>query len=235
MTVQLPLDLTSLPPFRALEAELGPVQALWVWWSLWRELAYLAQEGVTPGRIRAEDKASVERAVCECKATWDLLLRSRLLKADGEDWVCLRYAVLNGGRVVGPRSQAQRGGDMRAFNAKQRRLEDEAQQQTFALLKRGVFVDSEGKKLEPAALERVTRLVVACDNALVRPQVRHPDTDYTEGLVQDALGVLAKFTDEEINRVVNFIAKNRGHPMLTTTEKLLPQFKIIVGLLEGEA
>lgn len=237
MTAQLPLDLTSLPPFRALEGSLKSHEALWVWWTLWRELSYLAQEGVCPGRVRAEDRPIIERTLgvpdqpdLTGETLWKLLVDSRLLKADGEDWVCVRFAALNGGGG-GSRSSAQRGGDMRAFQARQRRLEGEAFQQGL-LLGDKVMVTSDGAKLPEGTQQRVTRLIIACDNALF--QAQRAAHGYTEGLVQDALRVLARFSDEEIDRVVRFVASKRNHALLSTTEKLLPKFAEIVPLLEGQ-
>ena len=71
MPLQLPIDLTSLPPFRLLEAALGPARALWLWWVVWRELAYLMEEGCAPGRIRAEDQKTFMAAltVPECSTS----------------------------------------------------------------------------------------------------------------------------------------------------------------------
>jgi hypothetical protein len=239
MTAQLPLDLTSLPPFRAMEAKLGPASALFLWWTAWRELAYLTQEGVSAGRIRVQDRAPFVQGLSDGsegkngtnEALWNLLVESRLLKADGEDWVCVRFAALNGGGG-GSRSSAQRGGDMRAFQARQRRLDGEAFQQGL-LLGDKVMVTSDGAKLPEGTQQRVTRLIIACDNALFQPQ--RAAHGYTEGLVQDALRVLARFSDEEIDRVVRFVASKRNHALLSTTEKLLPKFAEIVPLLEGQA
>jgi hypothetical protein len=244
VTVQLPLDLTSLPPFRQLEAGIGRLRALWVWWTVWRELAYLSQEGLAPGRVRGEDRAGfiqalglpLEQATSNLRhptsnEIWELLLASRLLKADGPDWVCARFALLHGGACQ-PRNQAQRGGDMRAYHLRQRHAESEAFQQAL-LITESKMVDEHGEPLDPEARQRVTRLIVTCDNALFKGQ--RPPHGYTEGLVQDALRVLAKFSDEEINRVCTFVANRRNHPLLTTTEKLLPQFGDIVRLLEGQA
>ena len=240
MTVHLPLDLTSLPPFRGLEAELGTARALWLWWLVWRELAYLAQEGGAPGRVREEDRAafvqalsvpSVERGSVEPgPAMWELLLRSRLLKEDGRDFVCVRFANLHGASCL-PRSQAQRGGDMRAYHQRQKHAPQDAFQQALSLPE-DKMVDADHQPLSEEQRKRVTLLIVTCDNALHKPQ--RPVHGYSEGLVQDALRVIARFSDEEIDRVCLFVAGHRTNVMLSTTEKLLPQFGEIVRLLEGQ-
>src|SRR5258707_8742417 len=57
-TVKLPIDLNSLPPFRELKLLLGLERALFVWWTLWQELGYRAQEGSCPGRLPLADVPS---------------------------------------------------------------------------------------------------------------------------------------------------------------------------------
>jgi hypothetical protein len=235
MTLQLPIDLTSLPPFRLLEASLGPTGALWAWWAVWRELGYLSQEGLAPGRIRAEDKPAMVQALAVPgeepmggDAVWDLLLSSRLLKADGPDWVCARFSLLHSG--PSHRSQAQRGGDLKAYHGRQKDVNSVAFQQALQISE-SKMVDEHGEPLSREMRERVTRLIVSCDNALFKNL--RPTHGYTEGLVQDALRVLAKFSDEQIAQVCLFVAEHRNNPMLTTTERLLPVFGDITRLLEG--
>ena len=249
MTVQLPVDVMSLPPFRVLEGELGTARALWLWWIVWRELAYLSQEGLSAGRVRGEDRDGLVRAMetvgkveggkqkAEMGAEdgsgeglWELVVRSRLMKADGEDWVCARFANLHGASCL-PRTMAQRGGDMRAFALRQGKAGEQAFQQAL-LIGEEKMVDATGEPLAPELRQRVTRLVVSCDNALYHNQ--RPTHGYTEGLVQDALGVLGRFSDEEIDQVCRFVASRRNHPLLTTAEKLLPRFGEMVRLLEGQ-
>ncbi|HVM51251.1 MAG TPA: hypothetical protein VMU04_24690 [Candidatus Acidoferrum sp.] len=233
----------SLPPFRVLEGELGPANALWLWWVVWRELAYFTEEGLAPGRIRNEDRPAFVAAInvpgqenirargdARPPDCWELLVRSRLLKADGTDWVCPRFANLHGAACM-PRNQAQRGGDMRAYSLRQRKAPGEAFQQAL-LIAESKMVDEHNEPLDPETRQRVVRLIVSCDNALFKNA--RPTHGYSEGLVQDALKVLRRFTDEEINRVCNFVASRRNHPMLTTTEKLLPQFGEIVQIVEGQ-
>lgn len=244
MTLKLPTDLTSLPPFRLLEASLGPARALWLWWTAWRELAYLMQEGLAPGRIRAEDKPGFVAALVmplgselnDCKPAeasehlWNLLLSSHLLKPDGEDWVCPRFALLQEG--PSHRSAAQRGGDAKAYAARQKQMPGVAFQQALQISETKL-VDEHDEPLTKEMRERVTRLVVSCDNALFKNL--RPAHGYSEGLVQDALRVLAKFPDEQIAAVCKFVSEHRRNPMLTTTERLLPVFGEITRMLEGRS
>ena len=250
MIVRLPIDLMSLPPFRHVEATLGPVRSVWAWWLAWRELAYLAQEGLAPGRVRVEDLPSFIAMLAvpdmangsmanglaipngqgvSGAEIWALLTASRLFKADGPDWVCPRFALLHTGASAS-RSAAQRGGDQKAYNQRQKKTEGLAFQQGL-MLDASKLQDEHGEPLAPEQRQRVTRLIVSCDNALFKDPL--PLHGYTEGLVQDALRVLAQFSDEEIDRVCHFVSAHRNHPMLTTTEKLLPQFGEIVRILEG--
>jgi hypothetical protein len=237
-TVKLPIDLNSLPPFRELKLLLGLERALFVWWTLWQELGYRAQEGNCPGRLPLADVpsflASLEPTEPNAEQRAQLLqhlVSVRLLKQDGEDFVCPRFAMLHG--EMGQRSQAQRGGDMRAFKLRMKKAGGQSFQQAL-LISETKLVDAEGQPLAAEEVKRVTRLIVCCDNALYKDP--RPSYGFTEGLIQDALRVLKRFTDEEIDFVCNKVALHRNHPALNgfTTEKLLPVFTDIVQKMEGQ-
>src|SRR5437660_1453993 len=127
--VKIPIDLIQLPPFRQLRDVLGgPEQALFVWFTLWQELGYRAQEGVSPGRLLGSDVPVFLAALQPCesdptkrKEIFQHLISVRLLRQDENDYICPRFAVLHGD--MGHRSQAQRGGDMRAFNQRMRKAD----------------------------------------------------------------------------------------------------------------
>jgi hypothetical protein len=234
--VKLPIDLNSLPPFRELKAILGLERALFVWWTLWQELGYRAQEGNCPGRLPGAEVASFLAALeptepnAEKRAQiFDQLVAARLLKRDGEDYVCVRFAMTHSD--MGQRSQAQRGGDMRTYKMRMRQADNQAMQQSF-LINEARLVDEQGQPLSAEQVKRVTRLIVACDNALYKGA--RPDYGFTEGLIQEALRVLKRFTDEDIDYVCNRVALRRNHPALNgvTTEKLLPMFDAIVQRME---
>jgi hypothetical protein len=222
------------------EALGSPERALFIWFTLWQELGYLAQEGASPGRLPAAHVPvllsalePVERDQEKRRAILAELISSRLLRQDGEDYVCPRFAVMHGD-MTGQRSQAQRGGDIRAYKLRMNRAEGQVFQQSL-LISEDKLVDGDGQRLSPETVKRAMRLIVACDNALFH-EVR-PTFGYTEGLIQSALAVLKRFTDEEIDHVCRTVALRRNHPALNglTAEKLLPMFGDVARKLEGNA
>jgi hypothetical protein len=239
-SVKMPIDLVQLPPFRQLRELLGgPERALFVWFILWQELGYRMQEGVSPGRLPGADLPLFLDALTpggpapgmEPKAIFQHLLTVRLLRQDGEDYVCPRFALLHGDAGQN-RTLAQRGGDMRAFQQRMKKAQGAAFQQSL-LIHESKLVDGEGQPLPAEEVKRVMRLIVACDNALFREA--RPPFGFTEGLIQSALAILQRFTDEEIDCVCRTVALHRHHPALSglNTEKLLPMFSGIVAKLEG--
>jgi hypothetical protein len=235
--VKMPIDLLQLPPFRQLRQLMGSAErALFVWFTLWQELGYRAQEGNCPGRLPAQDAAlftaalePVERDPEKRAQLFQHLLTVRLLSQDGPDYVCPRFAILHG--QMGARSQAQRGGDVRAYGQRMEKAEHSAFQQSL-LVPPGKLVDGEGRPLPAEQVRRVMRLIVACDNALFKGA--RPSWGFGEGLIASALRVLQRFTDEEVNQVCLAVARPRNHPALNgvTTEKMLPMFGEMVGRLE---
>lgn len=235
--MKVPIDLTQLPQFRLLREKLGRAElAMLAWFTLWQELSYRLQDGGEAGRLRSEDAPGVEQAMESAfrdiglgeHGMLEKMVAARLLVRDGEDYVCPRFAVLHAGSAG--RSQAQRGGDMRAYALRQRKAQGEAFQQSL-LIPASRLVDAEGKPLSAEMVKRVTRLVVACDNALFKGA--RPSYGYTEGLIQDALRVLGRFTDEEIDAMCRTVALKRTHPALNgmNAEKLLPGFAEVAGRL----
>ncbi len=240
--IKLPVDLEQLPPFRQLCHALGNAsKALHVWFSIWKELFYRMQEGAAPGRIlRAEGDGFIDRTLMGLRLDTAAVLpevRQQVLEAmfkpDGEDLVCLRFIALHGGVSLAPRSMAQRGGDMRAFNMRMKsQATAEAAFQQALNISEHKFVDEAGAPLEAELTRRVTRLIIACDNALFRPM--RQAFGYTEGLIQSALRVARRHSDEEIDLICRSVAGHRGHPALNgmNTEKLLEVFSDIAGALE---
>lgn len=235
--IKLPIDLDKLPPFRAMRSALGLERTLYVWFVLWQELAYRAQEGNGAGRLPKTELPSfltalepVEPDPVKREKLLDQVLSAKLLLPDGDDYVCPRFMVLHG--EMGPqRSQAQRGGDMRAYRQRMKKSEGEAFQQSL-LISGGKLVDEEGLPLPAEDVRRLTRLIVACDNALYKSP--RPPFAFTEGLIQDARAVLRRFADEQIDYVCTRVALHRNHPALNglTTEKLLPMFGDIAQRME---
>lgn len=235
--LRLPIDLLQLPPFRQLKTRFGLERSLFIWFVLWQELRYRAQEGNCPGRLPgvevplllaalslAEPDEAAQRDI------FDHIVSSGLLKPDGQDFVCPRFALLHGAEPN--RSQAQKGGDMRAYTQRMKKATSQTFQQSL-LISEAKLVDEQGEPLLAEEVKRVMRLIVACDNALFKPN--RPPFGYTEGLIQEARAVLKRFSDEEIDLVCRTVALHRNHPSLNgvTTEKLLPIFPDIMKKLEA--
>jgi hypothetical protein len=226
-TIRLPLDLTQISPFREIKnGLLGDVgEAHTLWWELWRELGYHAQEGVALGRLPGENvagfKASLIEQGLDGDAGFDLLLKARVLVADGDDFTCPRFALLNSDFRLAKRESV--GAYIKNFNGRQKKMEDSLLRQA-TLISESKFVDEADCPLDPDMTRKVTRLIISCDNALFKPE--RPSVGFTEGLIQDALRVAKKLTDDEINSVLYAVAYKRTHPALNgmTTERLLPQF-----------
>jgi hypothetical protein len=121
---------------------------------------------------------------------------------------------------------------MRAYTQRMKKAQSQTFQQSL-LISEAKLVDEQGEPLPAEEVRRVMRLIVACDNALFKPN--RPPFGYTEGLIQEARGVLKRFTDEEIDMVCRTVALHRNHPSLNgvITEKLLPMFADVVKKLEG--
>ena len=239
----MPPDLLQLPPFGQLSSALGgKPKAVMAWWVLFCQLNYLEQEGSPCGRVPEQDIEQFKKTVNEMgveagvqspqsmvpspesdgKTLYDLFIGVKLLKMDGPDIVCPRYQALNSGDRFG-KSLSSIGGSMKAFRKKQGKLDAEAMQQSLNILE-SKFVDEDGVALLPDLVQRVTRLIIACDHALYKSS--RPPFGFTEGLIQTALGIVRAKTDEEIDYVCEQVALHRAHPRLAglTTERLLPQF-----------
>ena len=231
---KIPSDLQLLTQFKELASALGRSKAYHVFYLVWQELFLRAQEGAPKGRLPASQVPGLIRTLLEVEpdpAKCDemfhkaIVEQSRLLERDGEDLVCPRFMVLNA--QTGKGSAASIGGSRKSFMTKQKRLQADAFQQSL-LIRPEVFIDGDGKKLDSDQVKRVMRLVISCDNALYKPE--RMATGYSEGLIQAALSVLAKFTDEEINLMVTKVSMNRDHPALNgmVAERLLPELEATV-------
>lgn len=241
-SIKMPPDLMQLPQFRQLCDSLGDArEALMAWWLLFQQLKYLAQEGGPVGRILQGDVEPFKRTLAQLgkengcghrteQPLFDILVEVRLLKSDGPDWVCPRFQVLNAGDRFG-KGMASMGGNMKAYKHRQERAGADAAQQSLAIHE-AKYVDEEGVPLPSELVQRVTRLIISCDNALFKPS--RPPILFTEGLIQQALAICRKYNDPQIEALCELVAKNREHPRLMdlTTERLLPQFGELVRELE---
>lgn len=230
---KIPSDLPLLRPFKDLVIALGsPGKAYHVWYIIWQDMFFRAQEGGPKGRIPSASVPALLRSLSEvepdeAKCREELFNKaivadSRLLELDGKDYVCPRFILLNSQLGKGGRESV--GGQRRAFLNRQKKVPGQAFEQSL-LIPPERFIDGEGKKLEGEQVKRVMHLIISCDNALGKPS--RLETDYSEGLIQSALAVLKNYEDEEINIIITKISKKRDHPALNevNTEKLLPVFE----------
>jgi len=234
---KFPLDLTELSVFRALKEALGGVApGVHFFWLLWRDLAQLAQEGGPLGRMTPPAQAGFADLLADLRlfpSKADALafvhgpcVAAALLVRDGDDLVCLRFTNLNAD-LVRRVARESLGGKMKAFNAKQSKAEGRIKQLELRV-PADAFKDADGSTLDTFTVQRVSRLIIGCDNALLRDR---PPVGWTEGLVQLALGVIRKLTDEQIDYTLRKVVAYREHPALMglSTDKLLPQFATILG------
>jgi hypothetical protein len=236
-----PLDLLELQMFRDLRARFGTVeQTLYFIFLLWRDLAQLALAGNACGRLTVDNLASFAALLVDLHLLQDAESARRFLHGecvtvklfvtDGEDLVCLRFINLNSGLGYSSKKEVI-GGRMKSFNHRQRKMESGLMQQLLKVPGH-IFVDATtGLELSPEETEAVSRLIMSCDNALLRER---PPIGWTEGLVTLALPVMRDLTGEQIEYTIRKIAMQREHPALAgmSTEKLLPQFKTVIGKIE---
>ena len=236
-----PLDLTELQVFRDLRFVLGSVpKTVYFFFLLFRDLAQLATAGSPLGRMTP---ANIHSFICllvdlqifeDAKLARSFLFEAgvtaKLFAVDGEDLVCPRFINLNASLVMRQDREAM-GGRMKAFNGRQRKLEAEIKQMQLKVPGH-IFVDATtGLELSTDETEAVQRLIMSCDNALMRDR---PPIGWTEGLVTLALPMVRKLSLDQIEYTVRKIALLRDHPALAgmSTEKLLPQFDTIMGRVE---
>lgn len=233
---KFPLDLTELTIFRVVQARLGTAaQAVHFFWLLWRELAQLVGQGEPTGRMRAIHMEVFIGLLVDLKFfpdreaamafLADPLLEHGLLQRDGSDYVCLRFIALNADMALrGKREKV--GGYLKAYDARQAKAFNEEMQLALRTPAR-IWVDEHEEPLPMEIQDRIRRLVISCDNALKRER---PPIGWTESLIQQALPIIGRYTDEQIGFVCRKVAACRDHPRLAglTTERLLPNFTTII-------
>lgn len=247
--IKIQRDMEQTPMVRRLrrvvaEAKQGlasPVTvATRLWVMLWLELG-LQQDSAKPAGVLDPDAARGYVEECNLpegeKAQWEtvvgwLVEAGILIAYDGEGggWFCPKYAELNAGGG-GTRSQAQRGGDLRAFTMKQQRVGQDAMQLGLRLSAEK-FKDAEGRDIEGDEAHRVMMLVIGCDNALFRES--RPAHGFTATIMANGARVTRQYTEAQIQEVLRTVALRRGHPMLAglSTERLLADFGDMVRRLQ---
>lgn len=240
-SARFPLDLTELTIFRVVKDRLGgTAQALHFFWLLWRELAQLVGQGEPVGRMKRINLEVFLGLLIELQFfpskdaamsfLTDPVLQHGLLQADGDDYVCLRFINLNADMALRGKKESL-GGLLKAFDQKQKKLADGELELGLKTPER-IWVDEHDNPLPEDIQGRIQRLIVTCDNALKRER---PPIGWNEGLVQQAIPVIKRYSDEEIYYICRKIVTYRNHPRLAgyTTERLLPVFHTILPELGG--
>lgn len=233
MVVKLPVDLPQLAPHRAMSRALGSSQAAThVWFVLFQQLLYRLQDGNPPGRLFKNDVPFLVESLPTVgdhnpQEIFELLVKpeaetsqsNSLLLREGEDFVCPRFHDLYRSTSL-HRSNAQRAADQKHFNQRIKDLPNEVMELGLSL-PREKFVDAAGAPLDGPTMQRIIWLIRLCDNALFRPT--RPLFQYPESLVQNALLIVRRFTEDEINSIGRTISRNRENPMLIalTTDRLI--------------
>jgi hypothetical protein len=169
----------------------------------------------------------------------DALVKCKIVQVVEGKFVCPRFIELNKHLMPGERSMAQRGGDMRAFRKGADKAQSKALELGFALSPEKLL-DRDGNP-HPAHLQQSAMVLISMlDKALYLGD--RPAYLYTVELIQNAVAVLRehgadaaepearRLAVEKIDRMVELIAKRRGHPRLTgeRPETLLPVMANVV-------
>jgi hypothetical protein len=250
--IKTPLDFQETLVFRRLADFLGSVEqprsheaqppqpdvikASYVYHSIFRDLAYMAREGRDPGRVTVSDvplfHKILARVTSEVEPLWASLVGQgdqpiRLFVPDGDDFLCRPFADRNTHLMPGFQSKEALGGHVKAHN----NLSKSARTVDFQMslnIGEALLRDAEGVPLPAEMVRRLKWFVPTLDNALELP-FRHA-SQYSPDLVQNAVKVLMKYSDEMLERVTRYILKNRKHPALARrpTEEIVVIFDQVV-------
>ncbi len=241
--IKTPLDYQETLVFRRLADFLGAreggpdvIRASYVYHAIFRDLAYMAREGRDPGRVVASDVSMfhkiLARVTSEVSPLWDSLVGLgdqpiRLFVPDGDDFLCRTFAERNSHLSPGFQSKESLGGYVKSHNALSKAARSVDFQMTLNIGSE-MLRDAEGNPLPAEMVRRVKWFVPTLDNSMGLP-VRYGG-DYSADLVQNAVRVLSKFSDEKLESVARYILKNRKNPALAgrPTEEILVIFDQIV-------
>lgn len=212
-----------------------------IFFSVFQTLYNSMTEGGQPGMLSASDQPILVSELTASGENGEFVLQqligtAKLLVVNDDGLFCPMFERYNKPGGGNSRMQSM-GGKAVAFDKRVKKV-------TENLLAEGlripgtVLQDTTGQPLDAARTGRMQNLVVRCDLALCK-QI-HGGKDYTAELVQNALGVIDAFTDEQIQAIIKLIVKHRatgkfsGHAALIgmTTEKLLPRFSEMKQTLE---
>lgn len=248
--IQIPADFERLPEYRLLcvelKGKLNPEQAdsltrfasiaemaaTFLWLRLQVELAYQAKTTNRPGWLTASGVALFEESVedmfgedCE---PLELLARAGLLRREGSEYVCDRFAKENAHWSGDYVKREVRGAAASALVRQQQNIAKEAAAQAM-LLPPEVFRKRDGQVMDSQEVQRSMVVIATLDNCL-KKRTRQK-TEFNEGLICDAYAVAEKHPQEKLREVYLWIANHREHPRLPkTTEQILADWSNVLAM-----
>ena len=201
---------------------------------LYTELAQRAQQGEPLGHLSRKAQASLIESLKAVESVTGPLdgdkgveflrrfctVTNYLVESD-QEFICPVFIQRN--PDIDFRKREERGGDIRVYNHRLRKIPATAMQMGLELNPEK-FHNADGSPMDRMMTNRVMMLIVNVDSALYQPDRQH--YAYTEGLIQNAAAVLNKFTEEQITMTCRRLAMNRAHPILAgiSAEKVLAEF-----------
>lgn len=214
MNIGVPIDFETTGPFVRLVQQTQDVdKATGIYLRLFQRLGYALREGRALGFVEPEDVGLFEARV-GCRM--DKLAEAGLVSArDGNRYYCPAFAQENAAHNLSSKGGRSKNYDARVEN----RLKAMAGE--TLLISADKLVDAAGAPLAPEVIDRMRRLVICCDSALGK--LHRGPWQYSATLVQNALRVLERYHDDQINAVCRQIAMKKDHPYLAgvETERLL--------------
>lgn len=229
-SLHVPMDLESRAQFRLLEKSLGKAKALAAVYVLFRWLGYEASAGVRPGQIELVKVPLLQEDLQEvlsfvgAKEGWDALVAADFLEANEAGFYSKMFAAENEHLGADYVSMQRKGGLARSAKL-QRQAAMTAATQQVRMVEQDLFIRvaaATGRELEPEQKNRCLMLVKVMDNVTQRRA--RLTSEFAEGLVTDAARVAERYSDEEIERVMQMLMVKRNEPNPPRTEDILRNF-----------
>jgi hypothetical protein len=234
------VDYERLHEFRLLVEGAPPLQApakdshacaLVIWNRLWTDLSYESELTHDPGRMTAAGARMFANSLRALGVGADsdfmeLLINCRILRRDGEDFFCDRYARLNPTRT---QERYIRGNRHSQISRAQENYTEQAQGQLFLLDPKSTR-RKDGSAMEKVEQEGCLWLIYNIDGALLLRS--RPIERFNEGLMADASEVMKRFPDrKELMPVFFWLSDNKDHANLPrSTEQILAHWDGVMGL-----
>lgn len=211
----LPIDFETSQEFARLVGVCGGDEdkAVARYARLFSRCGYAAREGGAPGFIAQQDEGLFKARV---GIDLKVLTETGLLITKEGGWFCPAFASLN----ASVDTKEKKGGLARAYDSRVRKGLGSLDQDVL-IIPAQVLVDSAGNPLSKEMCKRVRTLVLCCDSAL--DKMDRPLWQFSAILVQNALRVLARYTDPQIDCICRQVRMKKEHPFLAgiTTEAIL--------------